>query len=272
MEVGRSLSLVALAGVLVAIPIFSQTEASKASAFEVASVRLNTSGIFRQAQTMEGRTYRATNVPAKSLILRAYDLVLQDYRLVGPPAWASSDRFDIVATLPENTTGRDIPTMLRALLAERFKLVVHTEARESPAYALVLARNDRRLGPQLQHAAVDCGASTDSGLFTPQPKPGDRQPCELEIGDAIKGRGQRLDVLARTLLLFVGRSVIDRTGLTGGFDFDLQAAEVAAGGRGGDDLPSVFTAVQEQLGLKLEPVRVPLEFVVIDSMDHPEPN
>jgi uncharacterized protein (TIGR03435 family) len=272
MEFGRSVSLFALGGVLIAIPVFAQTEVSKTPAFEVASIRLNTSGGFGRGQTTQGRTYRATNVPARLLILRAYELMFEEHRLVGTPPWASSDNFDIVATLPEGATPRQIPAMLRALFAERFKLLVHMEVRESPAYALVVARNDPRLGSQLHRAANDCGTSADKGFVAPQPNPKDAQPCELEIGAAIKGRGQRLDVLARTLMPFVGRTVIDRTGLTGGFDFDIQAAEVAEGGAGGGDVPSIFTAVQEQLGLKLESIRAPLEFVVIDRMDHPEPN
>jgi len=153
--------------------------------------------------------------------------------------------------------------MLRAMLADRFRLVTHAETREAPAYALVLARKDERLGPQLRHAEEDCGASP-----AVKPSPDDGHPCELQIGGEIRGRGQRMDQLAKTLLQFVGRSIVDRTGLTGGFDFDIQASEIA----GGDDLPSIYTAIQEQLGLKLEPIRAPVEFVVVDHIDHPEPN
>jgi uncharacterized protein (TIGR03435 family) len=268
MEFRRSCTVLVLGAVLLAVPMSSQT----GPVFEVASVRLNISGGVGRAQTIQGRTYRAINVPAKLLILRAYELMFEDHRLVGAPAWAESDHFDIVATLPENAPPRQIPAMLRALFADRFKLAVHTELRESLAYALVLARKDKRLGSQLRPAANDCGASADTGFVVPQPSREDVQPCELEISGSIKGRGQRLDALARTLLPFVGRSVLDRTGLTGGFDFDIQAAEIAGGDGGGGDLPSIFTAVQEQLGLRLETIRAPLEFVVIDSMEHPEPN
>jgi uncharacterized protein (TIGR03435 family) len=137
--------------------------------------------------------------------------------------------------------------------------VAHTEVRDAPTFALVMVRKDNGLGPQLRNAARDCDA--------PAPDQEDLPPCELRIGEAIRGRGQWMDQLARTLLQFAGRSIVDKTGLSGGFDFDIQASEIA----GDDTLPSIFTAMQEQLGLKLEPIRSPVEFVV-DSMAHPESN
>jgi uncharacterized protein (TIGR03435 family) len=231
--------------------------------FDAVSVKPNVSGDRRQSQRTDGRTFRATNVPARSLVRQAYGLMFEDYRLVGAPDWIAVERFDVVATLPERAPHSQVPAMLRTMLADRFKLVAHTETREAPTYALVLARKDGRLGPQLRHAAKDCGASP----ATP-PVPDDDHPCELRIGDAIRGRGQRMDQLAKTLLQFVGRSIVDRTGLTGGFDFDIQASEVASG----DDLPSIYTAIQQQLGLKLESIRAPVEFIVVDHIDHPEPN
>src|SRR5688572_5952011 len=242
--------------------------------FEAASVKPNTSGGRGGFQTTGGRTYMGTNVAARGLILRAYELMLDNGRLVGGPEWLMSARYDIVATLPENSTPRQIPAMLRSLLADRFKLIVHTEVREAPAYALVLARNDKRLGSQLRKAPVDCGLASDPGFTMPASQPGEPPPCELEIGGEIRGRGQRMEVLARMLIQFVGRTIVDKTGLTGGFDFDIQFAEAAAGGGDGRgaDLPSVFTALQEQLGLKLESIREPLEFIVIDSIEQPDPN
>lgn len=231
--------------------------------FEAVSVKPNVSGERRQSQRTDGRTFRATNVPARNLLRQAYGLMFEDYRLVGAPDWVAVERFDVVATLPEQAPHSQVPAMLRAMLADRFRLVTHAETREAPAYALVLARKDERLGPQLRHAEEDCGASP-----AVKPTPDDGHPCELQIGGEIRGRGQRMDQLAKTLLQFVGRSIVDRTSLTGGFDFDIQASEIA----GGDDLPSIYTAIQEQLGLKLEPIRAPVEFVVVDHIDHPEPN
>jgi uncharacterized protein (TIGR03435 family) len=166
--------------------------------------------------------------------------------------------------------------MLRALLKERFKLVVHTEMRDVPMYALVVARGDGRLASQLRRAAIDCEAAEAAGEVIPTPKPGERGLCDSEIGGEILGRGQRLSALARMLSLFAGRPVIDRTALTGGFDFDLRFPELntppAGAPPGGDAGTGVFTALQEQLGLKLESTRGPLEFVVIDSVERPTEN
>jgi uncharacterized protein (TIGR03435 family) len=259
MKFRQSLAFVALAALVPEGRSFSQAAAE----FEAASVKPNASGDRRQSQRTEGRTFRAINVPARTLIRQAYRLMFEDYRLLGAPSWTSTDRFDVVATIPEGTPSGQSAAMLQALLADRFKLKVHTEVREAPGYALVLARKDKKLGPQLHRAAIDCGA----------PHPDDPQhPCEQQINSEIKGRGQRIDVLAKTLLQFVGRSVVDRTGLTGGFDFDIRAAEIAGGGGDAGDIPSIFTAIQEQLGLKLKPIRVEVEFVVVDRIHHPEAN
>ncbi len=221
--------------------------------FDTVSVKPNVSGDRRQSQRTDGRTFRATNVPARNLVRQAYGLMFEDYRLVGAPDWLAVERFDVVATLPEQAPHSQVSAMLRAMLADRFKLVAHTETREAPMYALVLARKDGRLGPQLRHVTKDCD---------------DELPCELQIGGEIRGRGQGMEQLAKTLLQFAGRSIVDRTGLTGGFDFDIKASEIA----GQDDLPSIYTAIQEQLGLKLESIRGPVEFVVVDHIDRPAPN
>jgi uncharacterized protein (TIGR03435 family) len=181
---------------------------------------------------------------------------------VGGPSWIGADRFDITATMPEGAAMRDLPVMLQALLADRFRLAVHAETRETPMYALVVARGDGRLGPQLKNAPLDCEIAA-----------GERSRCSLQVSDKITGRGQRMSALARMLAQFAGRPVIDRTGLAGGFDFDLESPDIAGGPRAtGPDSDSgggIFTALEEQLGLKLSATKGPLEFVVIDSAERP---
>jgi uncharacterized protein (TIGR03435 family) len=233
--------------------------------FEAASVKSNTSGQARMSAGVRGRTYTAVNTPLRPIIAAAHDLSLESFRLIGGPAWIDADRFDVTGTMPEGAGRRDLPGMLRALLLDRFKLAVHTETRESAIYALVVARSDRKLGSGLRKVDIDCEVT-----------PADRDRCQSQISDTIVGRGQTLSSLARMLSTFVGRRVVDQTGMTGGFDFDLQFPELAAGPRGGgpaDDAGgSVFTAVQEQLGLKLTSSKGPVEFVVIDSVEHPMEN
>jgi uncharacterized protein (TIGR03435 family) len=251
--------------------------------FEVVSVKQNRSGELAMPQGTRGRTYTATNTPLRFVIATAYGIPVA--RVVGGPSWLGNatvemrqvggDRFDIGATLPEGSAASQVPLMLRALLAERFKLVAHREMRDAPVYALIVARADGRIGPRLRQASIDCEAATAAGKTIPPSNPGERGPCASEIGGEIIGRGQRLTALARMLAFFAGRPVVDKTNLTGGFDFDLRMPELEtppAGGNPTDAGGGLFAAVQEQLGLKLDPIRAPLEFLVIDSVDHPTEN
>jgi uncharacterized protein (TIGR03435 family) len=251
--------------------------------FEVVSVRQNRSGELAMPQGTRGRRYTATNTALRFVIATAYGIPVA--RVLGGPSWLGNatvemrqvggDRFDIGATLPEGSAATQVPLMLRALLADRFKLVAHSEMRDAPTYALVVARADGRLGPRLRQASIDCEAATAAGKAIPSSSPGERGPCATEIGGEIVGRGQRLTALARMLAFFAGRPVVDRTNLTGGFDFDLRFPELETppgGGSPPDAGGGLFAAVQEQLGLKLDLIRAPLEFIVIDSIDHPTEN
>ena len=244
--------------------------AGQTPAFEAASVKPNTSGDLRIRGGVRGRAYSAVNMPLRRIIAAAYELQLEDFRLVGEQSLLE-DRFDITATLPEKAAPRDVPAMLRALLRERFTLVVHTETRDAPVLALRLARRDGRLGPTLRQASVDCAAIAAAGRAIPQPEAGQRTVCESEIGDGIKGRGQPISVLARMLTPFMQRRVLDKTGLTGGFDFDLQF-EGASAGSGVEASSALITALREQLGLELESIRAPVEFIVVDAVGPPTPD
>jgi uncharacterized protein (TIGR03435 family) len=219
--------------------------------FDVASIAPSSPSASGIRGGTRGRTYTAVNMPLRRIVAAAYELQLEDFRLIGNQPLLSN-RFDITATLPETATPRDVPAMLRAVLAERFNLRVHTETREAPALTLTVARRDGRLGPKLSRAVE--GA-----------------PPESEIGDSIKGRGQPLSSLARMLTMFMERRVLDRTGLTGAYDFDLQF-DAATTGPGVDSTSALVTALQEQLGLKLESAVAPIEFIVIDRVEAPTPN
>jgi uncharacterized protein (TIGR03435 family) len=254
--------------------------------FEVTSIRISKSTDPGFRGVTKGRSYTATNIPLRYVIAAAYNVPVA--RVVGGPSWlgepgvdlrfTGGDRFDISATLPEGAPASQVPVMLRALLADRFKLIAQNDIREAPMYALVPSRTDGRLGPQLRKADIDCDAARAAGQAVPAARPGERGLCATEIGDEMVGRGQSLGALARMLSLFAGRPVVDRTGLSGGYDFDLRFPELnaPAGGRGGDPNNDsgggIFVAVQEQLGLTLEPIRGPLEFVVVDSVARPTEN
>ena len=256
--------------VVVVVATTGGTVSGQTPAFEAASVKPNTSGDLRIRGGTRGRAYNAVNMPLRRIVATAYDLQLEEFRLVGDQP-VLAERFDITATLPETASPRQVPAMLRGLLAERFKLLAHAETRDAPVLALRLGRRDGRAGPQLRPAAVDCAAAEAAGRVIPPPEPGQQPLCESEISDSIKGRGQPLSALARMLTMFMQRRVLDETGLTGGFDFNLQF-EGAAAGPGVDASAALVTALEDQLGLKLQPTRAPVEFVVIDAVERPAPN
>ena len=257
----RIVAAILLAGSIVAAAVVLVT--AQPLTFEAAAVRPNTSGDMRQRSSTQGRTYTVVNMPLLRIIGAAYEVGPILSRLTGGPSWMQNERFDITATLPEGTTFREVPAMMRALLADRFKLVVRRETREAPAYALTLARDDGRLGPRLRRSAIDCVAEQKAGRQHPH--------CQTQVDSNIQIRGQGMATLARLLPSFAQRPVVDRTGLTGEFDVDIEIAQqtTAAGLDAGG---GIFTAITEQLGLKLEPISAPLEFIVIESVERPTAN
>lgn len=247
-------------------------------AFDVVSVKANHSGsdlILMQAQP--GGRIVATNVTLRLLIRNAYRV--QDFQIVDAPAWMSTDRFDIEARANGNPSQAEMQLMLRALLVEHFKLRTHTDTRELPVYDLLLARSDRRLGPKLQRSEIDCSNAPGNSPASPPPgpaAPGSPQlQCGFRVGPGtITARGVEIRALAASLSNTVSRIVVDRTELNGGFDVDLtwNPADVprAVNGAPTDlDQGSIFTSVQEQLGLKLQPARGPVDVLVIDGAATP---
>jgi uncharacterized protein (TIGR03435 family) len=270
----------------------ASAQADTRPAFAVATIKKNTTGSDAQSMRLQpGGRVLATNQPLRRLILFAYGV--QPPQLAGGPSWLDSDRFDIVAQAegdlsPTPPGGPPGPPqlMMQRLLAERFGLAVHTESRELSVYALTLARRDGQLGPRIKPAAVDCVAlmtKAPGGVPVQAPQlPNGRPAC----GVRRDGTG-RLTAGGTTMLMFAtqiltgltDRLVIDRTGLAGAYDFDM---EHQLEGRGGPppsdsatavaDRPSIFTALEEQLGLKLQATRAPLDVLVIDRVTPPTEN
>jgi uncharacterized protein (TIGR03435 family) len=251
--------------------------AQAAPRFEAVSIRPNTSGDGRTSLGLRGRTYAGTNTPIWMVLTSAFELGFQTERVVGAPDWTKAERFDLIATLPEGTGRAQLSEMLQAMLADRFHLAAHRETRDAPIYALVVARADGRLGPRLRPSTIDCEARRAAGAAVPTAADGKDPLCKSQIDSAIMGRGQRISELARMLAPFAERTVIDRTRLTGAFDFDLTLPAQNAGKRPGeasvasanDPAGGIFTVLQDELGLKLEPARAPLEFVVVDRIARP---
>ena len=280
-------------GIVIAPPLMAQAipdAPSQTLAFDVASVKPNTSTERnRGAGFQPGGRFLARNMPLRALVAIAYGTPqpLPVFRVVGGPAWSDSDAFDIegkaAGEFPEAHGGPGFSNsgelMLRALLGERFHLKVHTEKRDLPIYALVQARSDQSLGPRLSRSNVDCDAALAAVAAArasgAPPNPADRPVCGFR---GFSGSAVTLGQLSEVLTPFVQRVVLDRTGLAGRFDVDLvltpdQMRRPDAPSAGASlDGPSIFTTLQEQLGLKLEPARAPIEVVVIDAAEHPTEN
>jgi uncharacterized protein (TIGR03435 family) len=260
--------------------------------------------------------FEAVNVPVRLLIRQA--LQLPDYQIVGEPDWTATTRYSVIAKPPDGFAPNAMSVMLANLLRDRFKLTTHTETRELPIFTLVLARDDKRLGPELKETSAECQATIAArrggaggrgrgeaaagrgdlvGVgrggppvgAPPPPPPFDPSAPLLCGGFRIvsgtgNASGQSMAQIVPLLSRLTGRPVVDKTGLTGLYDFSLKFApdpSLAAAGPFGPappgaqpapvdpDAPNIFTAVQEQLGLKLNGGRGPFEVTVIDRLEKP---
>jgi uncharacterized protein (TIGR03435 family) len=291
-----------LSGVLVTTAHLRAQNPAPASkpSFEVASVKQNKSGEgFIRFGLQPGGRFTAQNVPVRELIRFAYNL--QPFQIEGGPGWVSSDRFDVTAKaegdIPPTGPGQSGPIqeMMQGLLAERFKLKIRRETKEMPVYALVMARSDGKLGKQIEPSTIDCvaqrgrgagpgGRGGPGGPPPAPPQPGERPQCGMFMGIGSVGAGDvAIEQLAQLLSQQVQRIVIDKTGLTGRYSFNLEFTPAQMPPPGAvppgvqlpavnPDGPSIFTALQEQLGLKLDSTRGPVETLVIDSIEPPTPD
>lgn len=263
--------------VLASSAFWGQT-ASAPLTFEVASIKPTAPDSRTTFQGQPDGGLRWTSVSVKTLLETAYNV--RGFQISGGPAWIDTDRYDIIAKSEHSASSENLPDdprkmtsdqrktyqeqtgeRLRALMTERFHLSVHRETKEQPVYALVVSKD----GPKLQPA-----------------KEGSRGLIWMGPGQ-ITGEGAGIDkALTRVLENIFGRPVIDKTGLTGKFDFKLEWTPDTSrdGGPPGLDAqppsgpngPSIFTAVQEQLGLRLESEKGPAEMIVIDRVEKPSEN
>jgi uncharacterized protein (TIGR03435 family) len=261
-------------------------------AFEVASVKRNvTNSTSSSTDDRPPGTYTVVNMALRRIITIAYRLhpVLDRDRIIGPD-WIDTARFDIAARAPAGTPVEQNPDMLLQLLRDRFKLAARVEMREAPIYAMVPARTDGRLGPQLTPSSLDC--SKKENFLSPSvgaggvgaDKPATQKPqCGIistkdANGAVIRGGGRSLADLAKNLTGRTDRPVVDRSGLSGAYDFVLaftpEGMTPRTDGAVGPNIDgtSLFTALQEQLGLKLEAQRGQVEFIVIDRIEQPTPD
>jgi uncharacterized protein (TIGR03435 family) len=303
----RTTILCASLAALAACAVFGQTAANPPQ-FEVASIKpAAPQPAGRTMVSMGGDAGRLsyTNVSLRDIIRRAYEV--KPYQISGP-AWLNSERFDILAKIPDGAPKEQIPVMLQNLLAERFRMVVRRETKEQPVYALVVAKG----GPKLTKAAdeplpepkQDAAApppppplppGAGGGHVTPKDMPKGAVMISLNSADGASKmalRGATMGSFSDMLSNILDRPVVDMTGLSGSYDISLEAGmdELAgmgfmiapgpgaqhAGSGAGAATPtpapssapsaSIFTSIQ-QLGLKLEPRKAPIEYIVIERAE-----
>jgi uncharacterized protein (TIGR03435 family) len=269
----RTMATTVAAGVLISSALGAQLPADIANpTFDVVSVKPNKStDSGNRWGRHPGGGWFMINMTAGFLIRQAYPTKVEE--VVGAPAWAISDRFDVDARATFVPTVEQERLMLRALLADRFKLAAHYETQERPIYNLVVARADGRPGPQLRRIEIDCATYKrpvpSSGTAKPDVK--DAPTCGYRLSGgsttlSLISGGRNMQGLADSISGYAGRPVVDKTGLAGYYAFMLEFIIVD------NDGVSIFTALQEQLGLKLEPARGPLDVVVIDHIERPTEN
>jgi uncharacterized protein (TIGR03435 family) len=242
--------------------------ADEGAAFAQASVTAHAPGDTRfYPLVMTDRRFTATNMRLHTLLLGAYPGV----RLEGAPEWFDSDRFDVDATASEPATNAQMWSMVRTLLKDRFKLSLHEDTRLRPVYALVLIAADGTLGEQIRPSACTGKGTIPQGNWGPDnPPPAPCGSTQTRPGRLV-ARWQTMSELATGLSPTLGTRVIDRTGLTGKYDLEAQWTP-APGPPGPAALgigPATFTALEEQLGLKLASETGPVQFLVIDRAERP---
>jgi uncharacterized protein (TIGR03435 family) len=256
--------------------------------FEVATVKpIKASDALNRISIQPGGRLIFSNITLKQLIGTSHQRVGFDSReVIGGPDWVESDRWEVMAQANGELVGPDgFPgpafAMLRNLLAERFRLQLHEEKRERSVYLLEFARADRRTGTRLRPSTADCAVimRDEAQGKPPVVQPGQMRPCSVGLPPGqLRASAVTMSALSNVLSTFVGRPVVDRTSLPGIFDIELEFSpesraaflppEPGAPPPTGDG-PSLFTALQEQLGLKLTAGRAAVDVLVIDRAERP---
>lgn len=252
-------------GVLAIVSFSNGLKAQSCGTFDVVSIKVNTSRLGGGYPELApgGRRFTATNQLIPELIMAAYDV--SPLQISGIPSAFLQERYDIEAKCEQPITKEQLPHLLQVLLAERFHLSIHRELKEQPVYALILGKG----GPKLHQTSHEGG-----------------KPSLRQSGYSFTFTNAAMSNLVGTLSQVTGRKVLDRTGLSGQYDFTLTytpdrggaGREGSTASPGADSIPdsafpdSVFTALREQLGLNLEAQKSQIEYIVVDRLDRLIPN
>lgn len=287
---GLGPGVVTVAGLLVVAAYGLFAQSADPPRFAVASIKRNPSTVPVSVASPMGAGYRpggrfvATNAPVRFLIQRAY--AIEGFQVVGGPSWTATDGYDIEAKPESSADQKRMWLMVQTLLADRFKLSMHRATKDLPVFDLVALKSGPKLPPPQRRAC--------SEVLTTPPQPGQPRPAppcgpgvvSAGTGLAMEGISVSMTAFAKMLSTMVGREVIDKTGFTGRFALHLEfamddalaglpnPAGLDASGRPADPAakPSIRTALQEQLGLKLQASTGPVDVFVIDRVERPTEN
>jgi len=283
---GPGVAAAALLMAITGLAVFGQPTARPA--FEAASIKPSEGLGLQMVRPLPGRLM--ANAALRLLIQNAYGV--QAYQVAGGPEWIDNERYQIEAKAANNVGNAQILLMLQSLLADRFQLKVHREAKEMPVYELVAGKSGLKLPPAKSGACEDLAPDAPPDWSAGRMRPPGQDPPHLPrcgsvsvgldvAGARMQGGNVGMAELVRALSLVVGRTVIDKTGYAGAFDMRLvfqpdESTPVLPppppGGNFHPETPSLPAALQEQLGLRLEKARGPVEVIVIDHVEQPTGN
>ncbi|MGH9242016.1 MAG: TIGR03435 family protein [Vicinamibacterales bacterium] len=266
--------------------VIAEQDVRSLPSFEVTSVRSN---VNRDAFPFGGpRPDGFLMVNGSVTLLIGFAYVPGQSEILGLPDWTKDARFDVVAKANGNVTVPELRLMVQTLLADRFRFRMHYETRERSVYRLTFARPDQALGPRLRRINADCesvGTAVNNGAIKAEDvptAPNGVRHCRTTSAisyqggvpvTTLKSGGTPLAFLMGSLKSAAARPIIDETGLTGLYEYTLEYASTdSLTDTGNRDVPSVFTALEEQLGLKLEPAQRPFRVFVVDSIERPTPD
>jgi uncharacterized protein (TIGR03435 family) len=273
MKMTKAMATLALmAGTAAAAGLHAQSSDTRQT-FDVASIKREMAVVSGITFSARSGTLTVRNNPLTNVIGNGYGV--RRYQVIGGPDWISSDRYDIQAKAAGDATREQMMVMVQSLLAERFKLQVHRETRELPIYVLTIAKGGIKARPSREGGCVQ---------FDPRnpPRPVSGQPPTPFCGNnnitATTWNATAIDTagMAGALVGVLGRRVVDKTGLAGRFDIHVQwtpdqapAGVDGAAASNGDAAPPLFTVLEDQLGLKLESARGPVDVLIIDHVERP---
>jgi len=263
-----------------------------AQSFEVASVKpwpQQARQPLDPPRVMPGGRFLANAATVQDLIAAAYDL--HNVQIIDDRRWTKTDRFDIEARTRPDVTRPEARALLRTLLADRFRLTAHHETRTMPAFVLTRAHKDGTLGNRLRPSGPQCReVQLPPRVPVPPPPPAPEAPAieplllrgtprrcpvlfiTMANSSHVSAREVTMDWIAQWLAGMLQRPVVDRTSLAGSFDVDVTYTSESQALAGGSDAPSIGAALQEQLGLRLEATRAPVDVLVIDRVEPPTDN